>query len=45
MRVIDTKSVTVRCNWKILAEGFLEVYHARTIHSQTVAAASTVVAR
>ena len=39
MRVIDTKSVTVRCNWKILAEGFLEVYHARTIHSQTVAAA------
>ena len=36
-RVYDTKSVSVRCNWKILAEGFLEVYHARTIHSQTVA--------
>ena len=39
LRMIDTKSVTVACNWKILAEGFLEVYHARTIHSKTVAAA------
>jgi phenylpropionate dioxygenase-like ring-hydroxylating dioxygenase large terminal subunit len=36
LRVIDRKTVTVRCNWKILAEGFLEVYHARTIHPQTV---------
>jgi len=36
-RMIDTKSVTIRCNWKVLAEGFLEVYHARTIHPQTVA--------
>ena len=27
----------LRCNWKILAEGFLEVYHARTIHPKTVA--------
>jgi len=35
-RVIDTKSVVIGCNWKILAEGFLEVYHARTIHPQTV---------
>ena len=24
-------------NWKVLAEGFLEVYHARTIHTNTVA--------
>ena len=31
------KSVELGCNWKILAEGFLEVYHARTIHPQTVA--------
>ncbi len=38
LRVIDTKSVSIRCNWKILAEGFLEVYHARTIHPQTVSA-------
>lgn len=36
LRVIDTKTVSIRCNWKVLAEGFLEVYHARTIHPQTV---------
>ncbi|MCB9380482.1 MAG: aromatic ring-hydroxylating dioxygenase subunit alpha [Acidimicrobiaceae bacterium] len=37
VRVIDTKTVELGCNWKILAEGFLEVYHARTIHPTTVA--------
>jgi phenylpropionate dioxygenase-like ring-hydroxylating dioxygenase large terminal subunit len=37
MRVIDIKTVELRCNWKILAEGFLEVYHARTVHPTTVA--------
>jgi phenylpropionate dioxygenase-like ring-hydroxylating dioxygenase large terminal subunit len=37
MRVINRKSVELKCNWKILAEGFLEVYHARTIHPTTVA--------
>jgi len=37
LRVIDTKTVDLGCNWKILAEGFLEVYHARTIHATTVA--------
>jgi phenylpropionate dioxygenase-like ring-hydroxylating dioxygenase large terminal subunit len=37
LRLFDTKSVQVGCNWKILAEGFLEVYHARTIHPLTVA--------
>ncbi len=36
LRVIDEKSVTLSCNWKILAEAFLEVYHARTIHPKTV---------
>jgi phenylpropionate dioxygenase-like ring-hydroxylating dioxygenase large terminal subunit len=36
-RLIDTKSEVVQCNWKVLAEGFLEVYHARTIHTNTVA--------
>jgi phenylpropionate dioxygenase-like ring-hydroxylating dioxygenase large terminal subunit len=35
-RVIDVKKVELRCNWKILAEAFLEVYHARTIHPKTV---------
>lgn len=37
MRVVARSSTTHRCNWKIMAEGFLEVYHAKTIHSQTVA--------
>ncbi len=36
LRVIDTKTVHIGCNWKIFAEGFLEVYHARTIHPTTV---------
>jgi len=35
-RVIDVKQVDLGCNWKILAEAFLEVYHARTIHPKTV---------
>ncbi len=37
VRVIDTKTVELRCNWKVVAEGFLEVYHARTIHPETIA--------
>ncbi len=37
LRVLDRTSVELPCNWKILAEGFLEVYHARTIHPTTVA--------
>lgn len=37
MRHLTTKSVEIGCNWKILAEGFLEVYHARTVHPTTVA--------
>ena len=37
LRVIDAKSVDLACNWKILAEGFLEVYHARTVHPTSVA--------
>ena len=36
LRVIDEKQVTLRCNWKILAEAFLEVYHARTVHPKTL---------
>lgn len=35
-RMIHAKSDVIGCNWKILAEGFLEVYHARTIHPATV---------
>lgn len=37
LRVFDTKSVDLGSNWKIVAEAFLEVYHARTIHPKTVA--------
>jgi phenylpropionate dioxygenase-like ring-hydroxylating dioxygenase large terminal subunit len=37
LRVLTRISTTHRCNWKIMAEGFLEVYHAKTIHPQTVA--------
>jgi phenylpropionate dioxygenase-like ring-hydroxylating dioxygenase large terminal subunit len=37
LRVIATRHAELRCNWKILAEGFLEVYHARTVHPATVA--------
>ena len=37
LRVVQRSSIDIRCNWKIMAEGFLEVYHLRTIHSQTVA--------
>ncbi|MDE3204069.1 MAG: aromatic ring-hydroxylating dioxygenase subunit alpha [Acidobacteriota bacterium] len=37
LRVIDSKAVDLDCNWKVLAEGFLEVYHARTVHPTTVA--------
>ncbi|MFM2072426.1 MAG: hypothetical protein RLZZ623_2689 [Actinomycetota bacterium] len=36
MRVVGRITTTHRCNWKIMAEGFLEVYHAKTIHAQTV---------
>jgi len=35
-RVLDVKTEHVRCNWKILAEAFLEVYHTRTIHTSTI---------
>jgi phenylpropionate dioxygenase-like ring-hydroxylating dioxygenase large terminal subunit len=37
LRVFDRRSAELACNWKVLAEGFLEVYHARTIHPTTVA--------
>jgi phenylpropionate dioxygenase-like ring-hydroxylating dioxygenase large terminal subunit len=37
LRQFASKTVELNCNWKILAEGFLEVYHARTVHPATVA--------
>jgi nitrite reductase/ring-hydroxylating ferredoxin subunit len=37
LRTVHRKSYDIACNWKIMAEGFLEVYHAKTIHKSTVA--------
>lgn len=37
LRVTGRQAYEVACNWKIMAEGFLEVYHAKTIHTHTVA--------
>jgi phenylpropionate dioxygenase-like ring-hydroxylating dioxygenase large terminal subunit len=37
LRVISEQHVDLDCNWKIVAEAFLEVYHARTVHPTTVA--------
>jgi nitrite reductase/ring-hydroxylating ferredoxin subunit len=37
LSVVARFSTTHRCNWKVMAEGFMEVYHAKTIHAQTVA--------
>ncbi len=34
LRTIVKRSETVSCNWKVMAEGFLEVYHFRHIHSR-----------
>ncbi len=36
-QVLHRKSDLIACNWKVLAEGFLEVYHARTVHPTTIA--------
>jgi phenylpropionate dioxygenase-like ring-hydroxylating dioxygenase large terminal subunit len=36
-QILHTKSDVINCNWKVLAEGFLEVYHARTVHPTTIA--------
>jgi len=34
LRTVATRSEIVACNWKIIAEAFLEVYHFRHIHSR-----------
>ncbi len=36
-QVLHSKSDYINCNWKVLAEGFLEVYHARTVHPTSIA--------
>jgi phenylpropionate dioxygenase-like ring-hydroxylating dioxygenase large terminal subunit len=34
LTTISRRSEVVECNWKVMAEGFLEVYHFRHIHSR-----------
>ena len=34
LRTVARRSQVVRCNWKVTAEAFLEVYHFRHIHSR-----------
>jgi phenylpropionate dioxygenase-like ring-hydroxylating dioxygenase large terminal subunit len=41
LRLVDRKSHIVHCNWKIMAEAFLETYHVRTIHPEAALAVDT----
>jgi phenylpropionate dioxygenase-like ring-hydroxylating dioxygenase large terminal subunit len=34
LQTVSRRSEVVDCNWKVMAEGFLEVYHFRHIHSR-----------
>ena len=34
LQEVTRRSAVVNCNWKVMAEGFLEVYHFRHIHSR-----------
>ena len=36
LRTVARRHQRVPCNWKIAADAFLETYHVRTIHPQTV---------
>lgn len=36
LRLIDSRSYEVQCNVKVLLDAFLEVYHLKSIHQQTV---------
>lgn len=36
LRLVHRDTFTIRCNYKLLLEGFLEVYHVNTVHPRTV---------
>ena len=36
LRLVESENFTVECNVKVLQDAFLEVYHLRSIHQQTV---------
>lgn len=37
MRLVGTQSHHLRCNWKLMVDAFLEVYHIRTVHPDNAA--------
>jgi phenylpropionate dioxygenase-like ring-hydroxylating dioxygenase large terminal subunit len=36
LRMANVKTYEIPCNWKVTVEAFLEVYHVKTVHPQTV---------
>ncbi|MEZ5240064.1 MAG: SRPBCC family protein, partial [Microthrixaceae bacterium] len=37
MRLVGTRSHHLECNWKLMVDAFLEVYHIRTVHPDNAA--------
>ncbi|QIL74028.1 aromatic ring-hydroxylating dioxygenase subunit alpha (plasmid) [Diaphorobacter sp. HDW4B] len=37
LKVVNKRSYTIRCNWKIAVEAFVETYHVPVIHKETAA--------
>jgi nitrite reductase/ring-hydroxylating ferredoxin subunit len=37
LRIVHRRRLTLACNWKVVVEAFLEVYHLRTVHPKTLA--------
>ena len=37
MRVVGTQTHHLACNWKLMVDAFLEVYHVRTVHPDNAA--------
>ena len=37
MRAVGTQVHTIACNWKLMVDAFLEVYHVRTVHPDNAA--------
>jgi nitrite reductase/ring-hydroxylating ferredoxin subunit len=37
LRIVHRRRLSLACNWKVVVEAFLEVYHLRTVHPKTLA--------